>query len=157
MQRRRWSRRTEVLKKHFEWSNTLKSLLGLKYSPVAVKFVKKDEQFKSNLIIDLNGKYRYCQMMMEAKNGKICVLSSENITCPAAAALGFKMLLEKIAQGTMLKTLGLFEKKEYGKMLMEKIPRLKANELKNFLALPLEKCNFTPELLIIEDTPEKIM
>ncbi len=64
----------EILKKHLECSNTLKNLLGLRYSPVAVKFIKKDEDFKSNLTIDLNGKYRYCQLIMEAKNEKIICL-----------------------------------------------------------------------------------
>jgi uncharacterized protein (DUF169 family) len=97
-------------------------------------------------------------MIMEAKKGKICAISEENITCPAAAAaLGFKPLPEKIAKGAMLKTLGLFEKEEYGKALMEKIPRLRANEFDKIIALPLEKCDFAPDLIVIEDTPERIM
>ena len=40
---------------------------------------------------------------------------------------------------------------------MEKIPRLKADDFNKIIALPLDKCDFTPDLIIIENTPEKIM
>ncbi|MGQ4873084.1 MAG: DUF169 domain-containing protein [Promethearchaeia archaeon] len=148
----------KIIYNHLELSATLKNILGLRYSPVAVKLIRKDEFFKSDLLINMNRKYRYCQMIMEAKKGNICEISRDNITCPAAAAaFGFKPLPEKIVQGTMLKTLGLFENEEYGKRLMERMPRLKACEIDRIIALPLEKCDFTPDLIILEEPPEKIM
>ena len=144
--------------KNREISVKLKDNLDLRYSPVAVKFVKKEEDLKEYPSISLDKTYRYCQMIMEAEKGNICALSPINITCPAAAAaFGFKPLPEKIAQGTMLKTLGLFEEEEHGRLLMEKMPRLKPNELQVIIAMPLEKCSFTPDLIIIEDLPERLM
>jgi len=148
----------EINKKNFEISFALKNLLGLRYAPVAVKFVKKEEEIKDYPSISLDVSYRYCQMIMEAKKGKICALSPINITCPAAAAaFGFESLPEKIAQGAMLKTLGLFKEEEDGRLLMEKIPRLKPNEIQLIIAMPLEKCTFAPDLIVIEDIPERAM
>jgi uncharacterized protein (DUF169 family) len=146
------------LKRHLELSNELKKNLGLRYSPIAVKLVNNEEDFELDTNLSFDKKYRYCQMLMETKHGKNCVISGDNLTCPAAAAaFGFKSLPEKIAKGSMLKSLGLFEKEEYGKNLMEKIPRLKAGEIEKIIASPLEKCDFIPDLIIIEDIPERIM
>ena len=63
-------------------------ILGLKYSPIAVKFFEKDEALEG---FELPPGRRYCQILMGAREGKKYKLTAENIACPAAAwALGFK-------------------------------------------------------------------
>lgn len=135
----------------------LENLLKLNSKLVGVKFFKEDENIPENLEI-FPKKLRYCQLLMEARRGNYGLLTAENITCPAAAAaFGFKPLPEKIKSGMMLKTLGLFESENTGAMLMKKIPRLNSGEFKAIAVAPLEKDLFKPDVVVIEDEPEKIM
>jgi len=140
-----------------QFSVSLKEILGLKWSPVAVKLVKPDESI--NEIPSKSPKrLRYCQLLMEAKRGKSATLTSENIACPAAAAaLGLMPLPEKISSGMMLKTLGLFESEEAAAKTMAQMSRMKLGEVKAIAAAPLENAAFRPDVVIIEDKPEKIM
>ncbi len=136
-----------------EYSRKLKKILELSSEPVAIKFYKE----KPAEEIELK-KMRYCQLLMEAREGNICHLTESNITCPAAAAaLGFKLLPDKIRDGAMLKTMGLFESKEAASKTMQSMARLKAGEIQAVMGAPLEKATFQPDLVIIEDKPEKIM
>lgn len=134
------------------YSEKLKNILELTSEPVAIQF-KKDAETKKNL-----EKMRYCQLLMEAKNGASHTLTESNITCPAAAAaLGFKPLPEKIRNGGMLKTMGLFESKKAAAKTMQNMTRLEEDEIQAVYATPLEDADFNPDLVIIEDKPEKIM
>ena len=140
-----------------QFSVSLKEILGLKWSPVAVKLVKPDESTNENPPKSLK-RLRYCQLLMEAKRGKSATLTAENIACPAAAtALGLLPLPEKIRSGDMLKTLGLFESKEAAAKTMAQMSRMKLGEVKAIAAAPLENATFKPDVVIIEDKPEKIM
>jgi len=142
---------------NLQFSVLLKEILGLKWSPVAVKLVKSDESI--NGVPPMSPKrLRYCQLLMEAKRGKSATLTSENIACPAAAAaLGLMPLPEKISSGKMLKTLGLFESEEAAAKTMAQMSRMKLGEVKAIAAAPLENATFRPDVVIIEDKPEKIM
>jgi uncharacterized protein (DUF169 family) len=138
-------------------SSSFKEILGLEWSPIGVRLIKKDENPK-DLPLESNRRLRYCQLLMEAKKGKGATLTSENIACPAAAAaLGLLPLPEKISSGDMLKTLGLFELKEAAARTMAQMPRLELGTFKAVAAAPLEDAKFTPDVVIIEDKPEKIM
>jgi uncharacterized protein (DUF169 family) len=142
---------------NLQFSVLLKEILGLKWSPVAVKLVKPDESI--NEVPPMSPKrLRYCQLLMEAKRGKSATLTAENIACPAAAAaLGLMPLPEKISSGKMLKTLGLFESEEAAAKTMAQMSRMRLGEVKAIAAAPLENATFIPDVVIIEDKPEKIM
>jgi uncharacterized protein (DUF169 family) len=142
---------------NLQFSVLLKEILGLKWSPVAVKLVKSDESI--NEVPPMSPKrLRYCQLLMEAKRGKSATLTAENIACPAAAAaLGLMPLPEKISSGKMLKTLGLFESEEAAAKTMAQMSRMRLGEVKAIAAAPLENATFIPDVVIIEDKPEKIM
>ena len=142
---------------NLQFSVSLKEILGLKWSPVAVKLVKSDESI--NEVPSMSPKrLRYCQLLMEARKGKSATLTAENIACPAAAAaLGLMLLPEKISSGKMLKTLGLFESEEAAATTMAQMSRMKMGEVKAIAAAPLENAIFRPDVVIIEDKPEKVM
>jgi len=138
-------------------SVSLKEILGFKWSPIAVKLVNVGTSAE-NIPFESTRKLRYCQLLMEAKKGKCATLTKESIACPAAAAaLGLLPLPEKISSGEMLKTLGLFETKEAAASTMAQMPRLELGKVKAVAAAPLEDAKFTPDVVIIEDKPEKIM
>lgn len=135
------------------YAQKLKKILDLAWEPVAVKLHKTETTSP-----ETDKKMRYCQLLMEARNGNTFTLTEANITCPAAAAaLGFKPLPEKIRDGDMLQTMGLFESKEAASATMKTMTHLKPNEINAVTAAPLEKADFKPDLVIIEDKPEKIM
>ena len=142
---------------NLRFSVSLKEILGLKWSPVAVKLVKPDETM-NEIPLRSPKRLRYCQLLMEAKRGKSATLTSENIACPAAAAaLGLMPLPEKISSGKMLKTLGLFESEEAAAKTMAHMSRMKLGEVKAIAAAPLENATFRPDVVIVEDKPEKVM
>ena len=138
-------------------SSSLKEILGLEWSPVGVGLAKRDENPK-DLPLESNRRLRYCQLLMEAKKGKSATLTAKNIACPAAAAaLGLLPLPEKISSGEMLQTLGLFDSMEAAARTMAQMPRLAPGEFHSVAAAPLEDAKFRPDVVIIEDKPEKIM
>lgn len=105
-------------------SLSLRGILNLKWSPIAVKLVE-EEKHPENMSPNSARKIRYCQLLMEAKKGRSASPTRENIACPAAAAaLGFFPLAEKIKSGEMLKTLGLFDAREAAAATMAQMPRL---------------------------------
>jgi len=138
-------------------SNSLKEILKLKWSPIGVRIVKNDETPK-DIPPESTRRLRYCQLLMEAKKGKSVTLTRESIACPAAAAaLGLLPLPEKISSGEMLKTLGLFDSMMAAAITMAQMPRLEQGKIKAIAAAPLEEAKFKPDVVIIEDKPEKIM
>jgi uncharacterized protein (DUF169 family) len=57
----------------------------------------------------------------------------------------------------MLKTLGLFESMEAAAKTTEQMPRLEQGKIRAVAAAPLEDAKLKPDVVIIEDKPEKIM
>jgi uncharacterized protein (DUF169 family) len=140
-----------------QYSALLKETLGLKWSPIAVKLVKTDEA-TDNIPPNSEKRLRYCQLLMEAKKGKSATLTAENIACPAAAAaLGLLPYPEKIRSGGMLKTLGLFESEEPAAQTIAQMPGVEIGQIKAIAAAPFEDAKFKPDVIVIEDIPEKIM
>jgi len=85
-------------------AKVLTEILGLKYSPIAVKFFEKVEALDG---FKLPSDRRYCQILMGAREGQKLMLTADNIACPAAAwALGFKEPPPKLSSGEMPAAMG---------------------------------------------------
>ena len=136
-------------------SSSLRELLKLKWSPVGVKFIRNNEDL-NDIPEQSSQKLRYCQLIMKAKEGKSATLTRENISCPAAAAaLGLSPLPEKISSVEMLEALGLFTLRAAAATTMAQMPRLGQGKIKAVAAAPLAEAKFIPDVVIIEDQPEK--
>jgi uncharacterized protein (DUF169 family) len=137
-------------------SQKLEELLGLDYSPIAVKIINKKEPLPDIKLPAQNS--RYCQILMLARKGQTLMLTAEKIACPAAkAALGLGPLPEKISTGEMLCTLGLFMSKEAAAKTMSTIPRIELGSTKAVVAGPLREFPMEPDVVVIESVPEHIM
>jgi uncharacterized protein (DUF169 family) len=137
-------------------ASKLMKILKLKNQPVAVKFVNNASL--EGLPPEPETKMRYCQLVMEAKKGRSYTLTKDSISCPAAAAaFGLLPLPKKIEKGTMLKALGLFDSEDAAAELMSKMPRLPLGSYKAVAAAPLSEAGFTPDVVVLEEEPEKIM
>lgn len=140
--------------KFYNYSKIISLSVGLQAKPVAVKFVKQINDHQEIIVKD----HRFCQLIMRARKGEELILTSDGITCPAAAAaLGFKPLPEKLKDGSMLQGYGIFQKKESAIKVMEDMPRLQQGEYKAVIAKPLAEWDEVPDVVIIEDEVEKLM
>lgn len=128
------------------------SILDLSYSPVGVKFT--DEVPENAVILR---KHRYCQALMKARQGEVVVLPGQEITCPAAArALGFSELPEKLKTGMGLVGFGIVEKEETGARMFQDMPEVEW-EGQSILLYPLDRYDEEPDVVVVEDRPEKLM
>jgi len=137
-------------------SQKLEEILGLDTPPIAVKIIKTEDPFPDIKLPAQNS--RYCQLLMLAKKGQTLMLTAEKIACPAAkAALGLGPLPEKISNGEMLCTLGLFMSKEAAAKTMSMIPKIKVGSTKAIVAGPLKDFPMEPDVVVVESVPEHIM
>jgi len=134
----------------------IRQILGLKTYPVGVKFYFDAGSIDAN-IRKLN-QYRYCQALMEARNGAHVLLDAEGISCPAAAAaFGFKPLPDGLKTGKGLVGFGIVEQQETGKQMFEGMPGLEPNTLRAIYLFPLEEAPTDPDIVVVEDEVEKLM
>lgn len=137
-------------------SKSMKSLLKLSGYPVAVKFLTKKSEIPEDA--ETLTKNRYCQALMKARNGKNVILTGEEMNCPAAAsAFGFRPLPEKLKSGNGLIGFGIVSDPEVGKRMFEGMSRLEEKSISAIHLFPLEKANEDPDVIIVEDDPEKLM
>ena len=147
----------EVLWMEREATNQqIEQILGLEVPLIAVKIVKMEEPLPN--LKSPPQKSRYCQLLMLARKGQTLMLTAEDLSCPAAkAALGFAPLPEKIANGEMLCSLGLFMTREAAAKTMSMIPRIRLGEAKAVVAGPLRSFPLAPDVIVVEGLPEQIM
>jgi len=139
-----------------EDAKRIKQILGLRTYPVGVKFYFDGESIPAD-IRKLN-QYRYCQALMEARNGEHVLLDAEGMACPAAAAsFGFKPLPEGLKSGKILIGFGIVQNEESGKRMFEGMVGLAPNKLRALYLFPLEEAITVPDIVVVEDEVEKLM
>jgi uncharacterized protein (DUF169 family) len=135
---------------------TIKSILELGGYPVGVKFLEDEDVFPKDA--EILKKHRYCQALMKARKGYNVVLTGEEISCPAAArAFGFRPLPEGLKSGKGLVGFGIVSDPDVGKKMFEGMLKLGENQIKGIYIFPLEKASEIPDIIIVEDDPEKLM
>jgi uncharacterized protein (DUF169 family) len=142
--------------KPIDYSVKIAKILGLEFPVLGVKLAKTGEETSEHWHSDK--KLRFCQALMLARKGGHIKLTSENITCPAAAsAFGLKPLAEKLETGEMMFGMGLFGSPEAAAKTTGLMPRLERGKYSAVLVAPLEKFDTMPDVIVIEAEPEKLM
>ncbi|MHB1355197.1 MAG: DUF169 domain-containing protein [Anaerolineae bacterium] len=137
-------------------SSKLTDILGLKPSPVAIKFILQGESLPPGFTSPEG--VRYCQVLMKASEGESVLLAPEHIACPAsAAALGYRPLPEKLQSGEMLTAYGIFANREAAQNTLDTIPRLTMGQYQAVAACPLADAPFVPDVVVLESVPEHLM
>jgi uncharacterized protein (DUF169 family) len=134
---------------------TLSSILGLKGSPIGVKIVQAPDvpPFAGD-----QRPMRFCQALMQARHGEKSLITGENITCPAAArAFGFKPLPEPLRTGKGLVGFGIVSDETVAQQMFEGMTTLPPGSVKQLEIFPLDMADEVPDIIIIEDEPEKLM
>jgi len=138
-----------------ESPKVLKNILGLTYEPIAVKFYEDTSTLNG---FELPSERRYCQVLMDAREGKKLLLTKDNISCPAAAwALSFKEPPLKLSSGEMPAGMDIFGSPAAAKNTLSTMPRLEMGRYKIVACYPLAEAPFEPDVAVMESTPEHLM
>ena len=137
-----------------EYSNVLKEVLGLRGEPVAVKLVRKGEEFPS--MPDTDDSMSHCQAVARAKGGECLKLTSMQENCHVGTSvLGMTAAPEKVMTGEFHAGIGIHDSVDAaGKMIAQRmsIPYETIGEV----VCPLGSADFVPDVVILIDIPERI-
>ena len=141
----------ELLQIH---AKRLKDLLGLFGSPIGVTIDQSSSPNQTDQKIPM----RFCQGLMRARHGEKSTITGENLTCPAAArAFGFKPLPEPLRTGKGLIGFGIVSDEKVAQQMFEGMTTLPPGSVKQLETFPLDMAENVPDIIIIEDEPEKLM
>jgi uncharacterized protein (DUF169 family) len=141
-----------------EVSETLKKVLGLNGSPVAIKFATSKEEIPSGME-ELDKTIRHCMMVSIArKEGKVFYATVGKHECNGGAwALGLKELTPTLKTGEFYFKLGKFASSAACKRTIDRVPHLNFGDTYATLYAPLEKTPFTPQMVIIIANPRGML
>lgn len=145
-----------VMANYEELSSKLKTFLGLKGSPVAVKLVAQRSEIPAG-VPELKEKIRHCEMVQKARHGDVFYATKEQHACAGGAgALGIAEIPEKIRTGEFYFGLGRFKTLDAAKKTMEAVPRTNKHFVASIYA-PLEKASFKPDVVVVIGNPKQIL
>ena len=137
-------------------SHKIKDNLGLKKSPVAIKFVLREEDIPEGISkIDVN--IRHCEMVQKASQGEMFYATSEEQMCKGgSAAVGLQEAPKKVQTGEFYLSTGRFSSIGSAKRTMNSIPKI--NPMMYALVYaPLEKTTFDPDVIVVIANPAQAM
>ena len=142
--------------KYADVSTKFKEILGLRWSPVAVKLVKRGEAIPTSIPEpDLN--LRYCQALTEAKKGRVLLLLAKKHACPVgASSLGLMEAPPKVKSGEFHYKLGGFASIDAAKNMIAQRPELEAGSITATIVAPLEATPIDPDVVVVTGLPEQI-
>lgn len=138
-----------------EYAELLKSILGLRYEPVAVKLLREDEPDPVGYAVP-EKQLSHCQAVMAAKDGKSYYISADMQGCNnGASTLGMKETPEKVVTGEFYYDFGMHDTLEAAAKMVATRAELPF-KTKGSIVAPLGKADFQPDAVIIIDIPEVI-
>ena len=137
-----------------EAASTLKKVLGLKGSPVAVKFATTKEEIPAGMD-ELDKTIRHCSMVNLARTeGRIFYATSGKHECNGGAwSLGLREITPTLKSGEFYFKLGKFDSAAACKRTIDKVSHLNPGDTYATLYAPLEKTPFTPQVILIVANP----
>ncbi len=133
-----------------------KERLNLDKSPVAIKFVLREEDIPEG-IEKIKENIRHCEMVQKAAQGETFYATSEEQMCKGgSSALGLQETPEKIKTGEFYQSLGRFSSLGSAKRTMESIPKIEPM-MKAIIYAPLESVKFDPDVVVIICNPAQAM
>lgn len=134
------------------YSEIINEKLGLEREPVAVKFVKTEEDIPQG-IEKVAKKARHCEFVTRAVAGETFYASAEEQACKGgSSAMGLEPRPPKVESGEFYYGLGRFDSVETSKKVVDSLPKV---DEENFALLyaPLKDADFVPDTLIIIAKP----
>jgi uncharacterized protein (DUF169 family) len=134
----------------------IKDHLGLEKSPVAIKFVLREEDLPEG-IPKIEENIRHCEMVQKASQGNAFYATAEEQMCKGgAAAVGLQEAPEKVKTGEFYLSTGRFSSIGAAKRTMDAIPKIDPI-MYALVYAPLETANFDPDVIVIIASPAQAM
>ena len=112
--------------------------VGVKFSPTRPRNLKR-----------LQKPMDFCEMLVEAQNGKAFYVTKDDFTCIGAMLLGMVELDPKFESGLVGPKIGAFKDDRANRRIYQHLPRLSRNSISYVSFAPLDKMTFEPDEMII--------
>lgn len=141
-----------------EASETLKNVLNLKGSPVAIRMASSKEDIPAG-IEELEKTIRHCSMVNLARmEGKIFYATAGKHECNGGAwALGLKEITPTLKTGEFYFKLGKFNSAAACKRTIDNVRHLNPGDTYATIYAPLEKTPFTPQVILMVTNPRNML
>jgi uncharacterized protein (DUF169 family) len=143
-----------TLSDNTEYGDKLKTILGLRHEPVAVRLIREGEDPPKHQLSDKQ--MSHCQAVASATRGNSFVLMKDMQECKVgASSLGMAETPDKVRSGEFHFGMGAHDTVDAtAKMIAA---RSEVNfKAKGAAYSPLSKADFKPDVVIIEDIPERV-
>ncbi len=136
---------------------TLKELLGIKGSPVAVKLVKSPDEIPEGYS-KISDKKRHCEYVQDSRNKGLegYATSEEHLCKGGAGVMGITSLPDAVASGKMYHQLGNYQTLEASEETVNAIPKSSEKYYASLYA-PLESAKFEPDVIILIINPKQAL
>ena len=139
-----------------EWHETLSSILGLRWDPVAISLIGKGQPLPAVPMPRV--KLRFCQSLMMARRGKSLLMPAQCHACPDGThILGLTEIPPKLASGEMYIHFKKLASMEAARQMIKERPRLPERSILATLVSPLNKAARTPDVIAVIAQPEQLM
>lgn len=141
----------------YDWiSNKIKEHLDLEKSPVALKFVLREDDIPDG-IDKISDGARHCELVQKASRGETFYATADEQVCKGgASALGLMKAPEKVKTGEMYQSLGRFSSIGSAKRTMDQVPKIE-NIMYGLIYAPLDKASFDPDVIVVICNPAQAM
>ena len=145
---------SEILETNRKYAETLKTVLRLRGEPVAVRLVRKGEEYPAGYE-EPAAQISHCQAVFGARRGESYRLPLSSQGCMiGASALNMAPTPEKVASGSFHANIGMHDSPEAaGRMISERM--IVPFENDGEVVCPLAEADFEPDVVTIEDIPER--
>ncbi len=138
------------------WSSTLKEVLGLRWSPVAISLIPAGDPLPDAPIP--NERLRYCQSLMAARRGRTYVMPANRHACPdGTSILGLTDMPAKLASGELYILFHKLHDIEAAKRMVHERPSLPPHTVDATVVSPLENAVTEPQVIAVFAQPEQVM
>ncbi len=144
---------------HAEYAELQRSImqsLGLRWQPVAVSLIDKDELLPDVPMPPEN--LRFCQAMMAARRGASILMPPHRHSCPDGTSIfGMTGVPEKLATGEIYVLFHKVVNAEAAARMVAERPTLQPKSRRATYVAPLAKTVREPEVVVFTGTPEQMM
>jgi uncharacterized protein (DUF169 family) len=134
--------------------------LDLKYEPVGVTLLSKDDSLAGNLSFTEENLKSYCQAVVMAGEGKTLLLRKEQMGCKlGTSVLGFEEEMEAFLDDGVLEKygVGLFATEEASAETLLKSTYLEKGKTQAALIAPLKAFNRMPQAVVFTADSQQVM
>ena len=146
----------ERREQYAEWQRVIMEKLGLRWQPVAVSLIDKDEPLPDVPLPPEN--QRFCQAMMAARRGASILMPPHRHSCPDGTSIfGMTGVPEKLATGEIYVLFHKVVNAEAAARMVAERPTLPPKSRRATYVAPLAKTVRKPEVVVVTGTPEQMM